>query len=286
MILADLSYLASGAHQRFDHYLCTEYLSRPRHVPKHSASLSMFTLLKGTAKVSINENRIELDDTSFIIVNDGSIMSIDFETGGELPVLILFNPSLSAMLSSSMFQQVSMVDEFALVEHVHYSNVDLKRYLHLLIDLSTSCASFHALKADMVLSTLLSDIIRENYSAIQAAGNLPVVKRSTRVELYKRLAVAKEWIAENFSLAVSLQDSADIAMLSPEHFLRLFKRAYGMTPHHYLTAVRIDAACRLIRETNLDITNICAQTGFESLSSFSALFKQRKGLSPSQYRRS
>jgi AraC-like DNA-binding protein len=84
---------------------------------------------------------------------------------------------------------------------------------------------------------------------------------------------------------VSLSDVAAQANLSPYHFLRVHKRAYGETPHEFLTRLRIEKAKTLLAKGSHNVTEACFEVGFSSLGSFSNLFAYRVGLSPSEYMR-
>lgn len=84
---------------------------------------------------------------------------------------------------------------------------------------------------------------------------------------------------------VSLPDVAAQANLSPFHFLRVYKRAYGETPHEFLTRLRIERAKTLLARGSHNVTEACFEVGFSSLGSFSSLFAARVGLCPSEYRR-
>lgn len=101
---------------------------------------------------------------------------------------------------------------------------------------------------------------------------------------YRRIVQAKRYIDRNFDDDIDLDDISGEAHFSKYHFLRLFKRAYGMTPNRYLTQRRLSEARRLLEEDRLSISKICLEVGFESLGSFSSLFKRRMGISPSRYR--
>ena len=68
------------------------------------------------------------------------------------------------------------------------------------------------------------------------------------------------------------------------HFLRAFKESYGETPGQYLTHRRIERAEEMLRGADLSVTEICHLVGFSSLGTFSARFKARTGLTPSEYR--
>jgi AraC-like DNA-binding protein len=78
---------------------------------------------------------------------------------------------------------------------------------------------------------------------------------------------------------------ADIACLSPCHFNRLFRHATGIPPIQFHYALRLDHAKRLLISTNLPITEICFEVGYNSLGTFTSRFNQLVGLSPSAFRR-
>lgn len=72
--------------------------------------------------------------------------------------------------------------------------------------------------------------------------------------------------------------------MSPDGFIRAFRRTYGVTPHQYLLSRRLAAAGQLLRTTDRSLTHIAMETGFASSSHFSAAFRGEFGLAPSQYR--
>ncbi len=84
---------------------------------------------------------------------------------------------------------------------------------------------------------------------------------------------------------VGLADVSARAHLSPYHFLRVHRQAFGETPHEFLTRVRIERAKALLARGEHSVTEVCFEVGFTSLGSFSALFTRRVGLAPSEYRR-
>jgi AraC-like DNA-binding protein len=83
---------------------------------------------------------------------------------------------------------------------------------------------------------------------------------------------------------LSLQDMADIAHYSPYHFNRLFRKVTGIPPNHFLYALRLSRAKRLLEETDLNVTEICFEVGYNSLGSFTSRFHQLIGVAPKSYR--
>jgi AraC-like DNA-binding protein len=103
-----------------------------------------------------------------------------------------------------------------------------------------------------------------------------------RQYLYLRAVRAKLFIDDNFSSNIDLNKIADEACFSKFHFVRLFKDIYGRTPHQYLTYVRIEKAKEYLDEGET-VAYACFKVGFDSISSFTGLFKRRTGRTPRQY---
>jgi len=102
-------------------------------------------------------------------------------------------------------------------------------------------------------------------------------------EIYGRIVAAKVFIDENYHEAIDLDEISQKAYLSRFHFHRLFSKVYKKTPLQYLTAKRIEKAKTLLSE-NKPVTDVCNEVGFESLGSFSVLFKKEIGFAPTYYR--
>jgi AraC-like DNA-binding protein len=90
---------------------------------------------------------------------------------------------------------------------------------------------------------------------------------------------AKHYMDNNFEKNITLDDISREAFISKFHFLRLFKKLYGRTPHQHLTSVRIEKAKQLLKK-NHSVSDICFSIGFDSITSFSGLFKKITGYSP------
>ena len=104
-------------------------------------------------------------------------------------------------------------------------------------------------------------------------------------ELFRRLCRSREYLAAGLDHPLRLADAAREARLSPFHYHRLFARTFGETPHEFLTRLRIDRAKRLLARDQLPVTDVCLAVGYESLGSFSTLFRTMVGYAPSVYQR-
>ncbi|WP_322092687.1 helix-turn-helix transcriptional regulator [Paraburkholderia bannensis] len=103
--------------------------------------------------------------------------------------------------------------------------------------------------------------------------------------LLRRLLRAKDRIDAASHEAWPVSRLAEVSGVSEAHFARAFKRAFGIPPHRYLLTRRIEQATTLLRDTDLDITDIAFATGWESLGTFGRTFRDITGLSPSAARR-
>lgn len=99
--------------------------------------------------------------------------------------------------------------------------------------------------------------------------------------LYRRVVRAKLYIDENFA-RVDLGEMAGEACFSKFHFARIFKEIYGRTPHQYLTHVRVEKAKEYLAGGDT-VAKACYSVGFDSISSFTGLFKRRVGMTPAVY---
>jgi AraC-like DNA-binding protein len=109
-----------------------------------------------------------------------------------------------------------------------------------------------------------------------------MIDQLPKIYLYRRLVQAKLFIDKNYHDAIDLNDIADEAYFSKYHFIRLFKHIYGKTPHQYLIKVRVENA-RLLLKRGLPVADVCYAVGFDSVTSFSILFKKITFCSPANY---
>ncbi|MBE7053512.1 MAG: AraC family transcriptional regulator [Ruminococcaceae bacterium] len=93
------------------------------------------------------------------------------------------------------------------------------------------------------------------------------------------------FITENHSLNFTTCDLAKICNVSPSRFMHIFKEATGSSPHAYQQSLRINNCKTLLLETNLKISDIAYQAGYDDPLYFSRIFKKITGVSPKDYRK-
>ncbi len=95
---------------------------------------------------------------------------------------------------------------------------------------------------------------------------------------------AREFLSEDLTVHITLDDAARVAGFSRYHFLRVFKNATGLPPHVYRTQRRVEAARALLRK-GLSFSEVALRTGFSDQSHFGNTFKKYTGATPGQYLR-
>jgi AraC family transcriptional regulator len=133
--------------------------------------------------------------------------------------------------------------------------------------------------AEALSLVLMHELIRLERTASAAArplsGGLPAWQRKRVVE----------FIEEHLSEEISLSTLAGLVNLSLFHFARAFKQSFGVPPHRYHSARRMDRARSLLQRPALSVTQIGVQTGFRETSSFTRAFRRFTGVTPTEYRR-
>jgi AraC family transcriptional regulator len=94
-----------------------------------------------------------------------------------------------------------------------------------------------------------------------------------------------EFIEEHLAEDISLATLAELVGLSLYHFARAFRQSFGVPPHRYHMARRMDCAKSLLQRSALSVTQIGIQIGFRETSSFTRAYRKFAGVSPSEYRR-
>ncbi len=107
---------------------------------------------------------------------------------------------------------------------------------------------------------------------------------SFRPDQYARVRQSKYLMEKCYSEQIELEDLAKTAFMSRFHYVRVFRRIYGLTPRVYLRDLRISKAKTLIQK-GLSVTRVSSDIGYESVTTFSSAFKKCTGHTPKAYQR-
>ena len=263
--------------------------------PEHSGPLSLKTVRSGCEVNEVGRARFAVKPDRYLLLNDKQRHAHTVEGDAEV-FLVMFRSGLAEeVLASLTTPTTRLLDNLKagykpteFFERTYPSDAvltallgDLQKRLHEVDfrDLQESQSALETL-FHPILERLLG-LHRDIYKEIE---KLPAVRYATKIEAYRRLWRARDFIESSFLEPISLARIAEAAELSPHHLLRLFRRVYGETPHQLVTKRRLEHAQFLLQHTDRSVTDICFDIGFESLGSFSTLFKTRLGVSPAHYR--
>ena len=148
------------------------------------------------------------------------------------------------------------------------------------------CALFDLLREskdlhELYVYSLLFSVFGELYSC-------KYVSPAARPKLSnqeKRISKLIDWIDENCSERITLDDLSRISGISKKYLCTIFKKYTSKTPINYINEIRIENACYEMTVNGKSVTEAAYGNGFDDLSYFSKLFKEHKGVSPGKYRK-
>ena len=127
------------------------------------------------------------------------------------------------------------------------------------------------------LSLALASYVRGRY-----ASPVRVVERGSGAFPVESLVA---FVEENLGNNIGLVELAAVAGYSANHFARLFKRAFGVSPHQYVLERRVERAKAILRDPRRSLAEVALECGFGSQAHFNTAFKAKAGITPGAYRK-
>ena len=249
--------------------------TRRAEYPEYRQLLSIKAAFGGVEDYFVDGRRMAVDEDTFAIFNAGRSYASRIEAMAPMH-------SFSVFFEAGMLEQVrrsmgatttQLLDdpagasaespEFAerLYEHDQLVSPVLRR-----IRDAVAAGIDDEAWLEEQLQYLLERMLRLHDRQLGGAAALGASRPSTRAELWRRLARGVDFMHAHYSEPLRLRDIAAAAQLSPFHFLRNFRAAYGITPNNYLNRKRTAAARRLLQSSDWSMTMIALQVGFGSRS--------------------
>jgi len=263
--------------------------------PTHWGPLSIKCAFNGSEYYQKHRCKYAVSDENFLLLNEGTTYSSYIEPGNEVESLTInFNREYQSgvrrvlvmppdKLLEHPFEQA---DELVLLEEKLYKHNNLVS--PLIYKIRSLTRHFHKNEAPISESLyfLLDALIQNNAALIDEIKNVHAARLSTKKEIYRRLNEVKDYIDSCSNEDITLESLSKIALMSPFHLLRQFKKNFHTTPYQYLINCRMDRAVDILKRSDATLGEVCFITGFRDTSSFSKLFRKRYRLSPQQYRES
>ncbi|MCD0064064.1 helix-turn-helix transcriptional regulator, partial [Streptococcus agalactiae] len=110
-----------------------------------------------------------------------------------------------------------------------------------------------------------------------------VIPHNETKDFYIREAI--NFIERNFQFPITVEEIAKSCNLNRHYFCRLFREQTNSSPQQFLIQYRLSKACALLKNRNLNLSDIAEQIGYSNQFNFSAAFKRQYGISPRQWRK-
>jgi len=251
--------------------------------------------MKGTQLYHINQSQLRVNTDQFLVMNHETEYSVASEHSEDITMLAFcFNENfVKDFVAYHKQTQAGLLDAFGLYDlteplpefplHTLPVTEEMRRRIEHAVGIKMSGRPSEVDDYDL-FSGMLETVFASTNASLNVFQDQEIVKRSTKVELYKRLSIARDYIQAHFSEDVNLNELSRVACLSPYHFHRAFKHTFGITPKKFVTGLRIEKAKWLLLHRSYSVQSICNDVGFKDVSSFTRLFTSYTGQTPSIFR--
>ncbi|WP_293312374.1 helix-turn-helix domain-containing protein [Pedobacter sp. UBA5917] len=259
----------------------------------HVGCLSFKTVLKGEEWYGVNHRRLAIRPGQFLILNDEQNYSCKIDTHDKVRGLSVF---FQKDFAAQVFED-TLKTETDLLDNPFYPNnkqpeffqtlndIDPELQLQLVALISHLEDNGYDGGAEEHLFFLLRHLIGTLKSDNKKIAEVAAIKPSSKIEIYRRLCIAKDFLHSTFMEKPDLKLLGSMACLSVPQLIRQFKSVFKVTPHQYLIAVKLKHAVHLLKNTKKPIHEITWACGFENESAFCRAFKSAYGFQPLIFRK-
>jgi len=250
--------------------------------------LSIFANISGQSAVTVDRYRVSLPPGTFFLSNAGQFYTLEIGKTSTETANIHFGETFSAGAFRSLARTPDQLLENESNDAIpsFYNRVIRAdaTFQHLLQ--SALRPEISPMEEEQVLFDILGHLLEKESQLRKQVDQLKALKHSTKSEIMRRLLLATDYLHSVTDSQPELDDLARISCLSKFHFLRLFKIAFGQTPHQFLTTLKLQQAKALLQHSQQEVKTIATSLGYKDASTFSRQFHQHIGVYPSQFRAS
>ena len=238
--------------------------------------IEFIKILKGKFPIKLNENLIiaKENDILFIspeMLHGGTPKNCIYECIVCDTNMLFKNNNIC----NSFFKKV--LDNKISINFDIFKNKDINFYLNKIFQ----CIKEKNLGYEFLIQGYLYIIFGIVIEKKLYSENKDISKNQSKLNKLKSVL---EYIEKEYQNTITLEDLANKMNLTPKYFTKIFREMTGKTPIQYINKYRIKRACDMLLLTNLSITEICLQCGFNDISYFIKIFKKEKNISPKKFR--
>lgn len=262
--------------------------SRDVEYPTYQQRLSIKMASAGRESYFVDGRELTVDDDCYLVLNDGATYSSAIAAPRAVDSFsVIFRPGLAEEVLAALVRPADRLlsspgvlapaIEFSQALRPHDEEVSpVLRHIKEQI----AAGMNDEMWLEEQLGRLAQRLLAAHRVTLQAVKSIQVRKRSTRLEIVRRVTLATDFIHGHYNRPISNEDLARIAAMSPFHFIRAFRSVHGTTPYRFLQAKRASVGARLLTKSDLPVTEIAARVGFDDRTSLFRCMQLVYGLSP------
>jgi AraC family transcriptional regulator len=260
------------------------------HEKWHSTRLSLRCVFNAEQVYETTERKIHLLPGNFLLLNEGQQHRSHIAGGKPATLCFAFQTDLPGQVADCVQGNYRHLldDPFRPGKAVYffeqlYSDPFILQTLYSLKQLLEKKQSLSDLALEELAITLLEKMIAEQFLLEHRLHRIPMIKRGTKIELFKRLTIAREYMDAYYETDLSLKKIASVAYLSLAALKKSFHAYYQVTPHQYLIQKRLEKALHLLKVNEGPLLHIAQKSGFTDVSSFIRCFKKTYQCTPRNF---
>jgi len=245
--------------------------------------LEILYFTEGKAIIQCNLTSYEAKSGDLIIINSNELHS-GFNPGNYLAYYCFnIDPSLihSSFIDTCEMKYITPIESnMILFENKSDSDDEITDCIKRVIQEYEKKETAYELVIKSCVYKMLALLIRNHVTKVVTPEEYDKSVRNL-----ERLSKVFNYIEENYTEKISMESLCSMTGLSSYYFCRIFRKVTGKTTNEYINSLRINKAETLLKISNLNITEIAMETGFNDINYFSRIFKKYKKIAPSQVRK-
>ena len=259
--------------------------------PDIPGTLSIFSNIKGYSYCGTGGRMVRVEDDMFYISNNNQEYSLEIDCKEPTETFnIHFSTQMLGDFINSLHSHSAALESngnfgttTCFYNKLYHKDEQFNRISQLLYT-KGNAGLLHEMMKEELLGELLHHLLLQNELIAKEVDRISNTKAATRVEIYRRLSIATDYIHTHYHKDLTLDEIAAQACLSKFHFLRLYKEVYRQTPYQFISAVRLKRAAGLLQNTDIHAADIAWMVGYEDPTSFSRAFFKTYRCRPGAYR--
>lgn len=258
-------------------YKNVEYEEYPKH---WHTSTEIIMVVENDYQVICNGKLYSLDVGDILIIAPGVVHTIPEKKGTRYILLANFSNCITLKAFDSI---LSLIQPTIIVSEKNYPSI-YRQCQDLILNSTAEYFGNEQFKEVAVYNQLINLLLLVGREYTKQSGiftDAPITKQQEYMQKFMTLC---DYINNNCTESLSVDDAANMVGFSKFHFSRLFKKFTGTTFYSYVNERRIAHATLLLLDSEKSITEIAIGSGFNSISSFIRIFKINRGCTPTEFR--